>query len=390
MLYATPQLDDQELSVLAEVEALRGRLRTQLHEPRRWVGSLRRQSFARAVQGSNSIEGFDAKLDDAAAIADGAEPIDAAGETREAIRGYSEAMTYVLQVAREKDFAYSPQLIKVLHFMMTSYNLDNRPGNWRAGDIYVRDDASGAIVYEGPPVDEVPTLMDEFTARLEAENGCAPTGREEPPLVRAAMAHLNLVMIHPFRDGNGRMARCLQSLIIAREGVLSPIFMNIEEYLGRNTPAYYKVLGAVGQGRYRPDGDARPWLRFALTAHLRQARTVLVRVRESARLWVELERLTKAEALPERALTALFDAALGQRIRNSTYRAWLKRGGDEEISLATASRDLSHLASIGLLEPQGVNRGRYYVAGATLRAVRQMIVAERDPRDDSDPFAGEA
>lgn len=388
MLYATPQLDDQELSVLSEIDELRERLRSQLHEPRRWVGLLRRQSFARAVQGSNSIEGYDAKLDDAAAIADGAEPIDAADDTKQAIRGYSEAMTYVLQVAREKDFEYSPQLIKVLHFMMTSYDLDARPGQWRAGDIYVRDDASGDIVYEGPPVDQVPALMNELTALLAAENGITATDRGGPPIVRAAMAHLNLVMIHPFRDGNGRMARCLQSLIIAREGVLSPIFRNIEEYLGRNTPAYYKVLGEVGQGRYRPDGDARPWLRFTLTAHLRQARTVLVRVRESGRLWVELERLTKMQALPERALTALFDAAVGQRVRNATYRAWLKRGGDEEISFATASRDLSQLASLGLLEPRGSNRGRYYVAGVTLQAVRQGIVAERDPRDDSDPFHG--
>ncbi|HRN30524.1 MAG TPA: Fic family protein, partial [Terrimesophilobacter sp.] len=40
--------------------------------------------------------------------------------------------------------------------------------------------------------------------------------------IRAAMAHLNLVMIHPFRDGNGRVARCLQSLILAPDGELAP------------------------------------------------------------------------------------------------------------------------------------------------------------------------
>ncbi len=43
---------------------------------------------------------------------------------------------------------------------------------------------------------------------------------------------LNLVLIHPFRDGNGRMARCLQTLVLAREGMVSPIFASIEEYLG--------------------------------------------------------------------------------------------------------------------------------------------------------------
>ena len=54
------------------------------------------------------------------------------------------------------------------------------------------------------------------------------------------MAHLNLVMIHPFEDGNGRMSRALQSLVLARDHIVAPEFASIEEYLGRNTPAYYQ------------------------------------------------------------------------------------------------------------------------------------------------------
>ncbi len=43
-----------------------------------------------------------------------------------------------------------------------------------------------------------------------------------PAMIRAAMAHLNLVMVHPFKDGNGRMARALQTLVLARERILAP------------------------------------------------------------------------------------------------------------------------------------------------------------------------
>lgn len=71
MLFLPPELDERELTVLGEITDLKERLRHQLHEPRRWYGSLRRLSFARAIQGSNSIEGYDAKLDDAAAVAVG-------------------------------------------------------------------------------------------------------------------------------------------------------------------------------------------------------------------------------------------------------------------------------------------------------------------------------
>jgi Fic family protein len=379
MLFTAPALDDLELKVLEEIAGLKERLRHQLHEPNRWYGSLRRLSFARAIQGSNSIEGFDAKLDDAAAVAVGEEPLDADEETRLALEGYRQAMTYVLQLATEDDFSYSIQLIKSLHFMMTSYALSNRPGRWRAGAIYVRNEDTGEIVYEGPDIDQVPALMDELVVSLNAP--C------EERLVKAGMAHLNLTMIHPFRDGNGRMARCLQSLVLGRGKVLAPVFMSIEEYLGRNTQTYYDVLGEVGRGSWQPQNDARPWLRFILTAHLRQARTMLVRIRESERLWVELEKRTERHHLPERVMLPMFDAAVGLRVRNATYRASLEEGGEEPITEQTATRDFQRLVEAGLLLPSGERRGRFYIASDEVRAIQLKIRAERDPRNNSDPFA---
>src|SRR5580704_8911327 len=136
MLFRTPELDTRELEVLSEIEGMRRRLRHQLIEPRRWYGSLRRLSIARAIQGSTSIEGFDANLEDAAAVAVGEEPLDADQETRMALKGYRDAMTYVLQLADDEEFGYGSQVLKSLHFMMTNYDLRNRPGRWRAGTLY--------------------------------------------------------------------------------------------------------------------------------------------------------------------------------------------------------------------------------------------------------------
>jgi Fic family protein len=379
MLFESPELDERELRVLEQVEELKTSLRHQLVEPRRWLGSLRRVSLARAIQGSNSIEGYDAGLDDAVDIAAGEEPLDANEETRLALRGYREAMTYVLQVAEDEDFSYSDQLFKSLHYMMAGYALKNRPGRWRAGSIFVRNDATGEIVHEGADIEHVPSLMRELAADLNADS-------DSPDIVRAAMAHLNLVMVHPFRDGNGRMARCLQSLVLARSGVLSPVFMSIEEYLGRNTQAYYDVLAAAGGGSWQPGRDARPWIRFTLTAHLRQARTMLQRVRETGRMWSELERLVEGRRLPERSIMALFDAMIGLRVRNATYRAYFE-DSPEEITEATAGRDLRALVEADLLQATGEKRGRHYVARSELREIRERVVKSRTPRDDADPFA---
>lgn len=376
MLFTAPPLGPDEHRVLTLIEGVRERLRLRLHEPHRWYGSLRRVSLARAVQGSNSIEGFDACLDDAAAIDLGQEPLDTNEETRLAVKGYRDALTFVLQLASEPDFFYSEQLLKSLHFMMTGYDLKTRPGLWRAGAIYVRNDATGDIVYEGADIDDVPKLIRELVDELNAEDHC-------PAMVRAAMAHLNLVLIHPFRDGNGRMSRALQTLVLAREHIVDPVFSSIEEYLGRNTDAYYKVLAEVGGGRWQPDRDARPWVRFTLTAHLRQARTVLRRIQEGERLWDELERLASRRMFNERVVPLLFDAAIGFRVRNATYRAIY----DDELTDAMASRDLRLLVDSGLLLPHGEKRGRYYTASEELRAIRRQIVEARDARDDSDPFA---
>ena len=379
MLFTTPEFDARELAVLSEIEDLKRRLRHQLIEPRRWYGSLRRLSIARAIQGSNSIEGFDANLEDAAAVAVGEEPLDTDQETGLALKGYRDAMTFVLQLASDDDFTYDTQILKSLHFMMTGYDLTNRPGRWRAGSVYVRNDETEQIVYEGPDIDDVQSLMTELTDALNLP--C------DQRVIQAAMAHLNMVMIHPFRDGNGRMARCLQSLVLARGGVLASVFMSVEEYLGRNTQAYYQVLGEVGRGSWHPDSDARPWIRFILTAHLRQARTMLRRVRETERLWVSIDDIRRSTALPERVMSVLFDAASGLRVRNATYRANLKDAGDDVISEQTASRDLQRLVEAGFLRPLGEKRARFYAGSPGLMQLRRDIINSRDPRDETDPFA---
>lgn len=377
MLYASSELGGRERAVLADIEDLRQRLRYALHEPRRWSGSLRRLSFARNIQGSNSIEGYDARLDDVAAVALGEDPMDSSEETRSALEGYRNAMTYVIQRADDHDFECSVSLLKSLHFMMTGYSLLNRPGRWRAGSIYVQREPTQEIVHEGADIDDVPDLMAELTMYVNDDS-------DEELLIKAAMAHLNLVMIHPFRDGNGRMARCLQSLVLARNGILSPVFMSIEEYLGRNTQAYYDVLAEVGGGHWAPTRSTRAWIRFTLTAHLRQAKTLRRRVDDAEKLWVGIERL--AGNRDERQLVALNDAAMGLRLRRATY---LKIAGESgsEISEQTAGRDLKALVDAGFLEPHGERRGRFYVATPILREVWLGVRGGRPVKDDTDPFA---
>jgi Fic family protein len=182
------------------------------------------------------------------------------------------------------------------------------------------------------------------------------------------------------------MARALQTLILAREEIRAPVFSSIEEYLGRNTESYYKVLGDVGQGRWNPQNDARPWLRYCLRAHYFQARTQLRRVQETERLYDACARIASRNSLPERTTGALTEVAYGLRLTHSTYKMIMEITAGETISGLTASRDLKALVDAKLVQPIGRTRGRYYVAEPVLLAERKRIQAGRAPRERSDPF----
>lgn len=371
MIFNAPQLTPAELAVVVKIDEVKANLGYAIQAPRRWTGLLRRNTLGRAIQGSNSIEGYNVTVEDAMAAAEGEQLVDAATETRRAVEGYRNAMTYVLQLARDPHFHFSTDVLRSLHYMMLSYDLSRNPGRWRPGPIFVYDESKHQQVYEGPDAESVPTLMGELAQSLEANDG-------SPPVIRAAMAHLNLAMIHPYSDGNGRMARCLQTLVLARMGTLAVPFSSIEEYLGANQRPYYDVLAEVGKGAWHPENDAGAWVRFCLRAHYIQASTLLRRSREVSRLWDALEKEIAQARLPERTVFAAVDAALGYRIRNAHYRV------AADISDDLASRDLKALVDAGYLVPTGERRGRQYVASAKLKEHR-VRTADADRRI-ADPF----
>lgn len=372
MIYSPPAMSRIDDAVMQLISQQKERLRTHtLHSPRRWTGSLRRSTFARAIQGSNTIEGYNATLDEAIAVVQDEPPTDERTETYLAIKGYRDALTYITQAAQDQTFEFTRQFLKSLHFMMVGYDLSKFPGQWRPGAIFVVSQRTGETVYEGPVWELVDPLAEELVAYLKA----AP---REPVVVRAAMAHLNLAMIHPFKDGNGRMARALQTFVLAREGVLHPVFSSIEEWLGRNTEAYYAILAETGQGRWNPSRSALGWVRFCLKAHYQQAATLIRRNEEYEALFDGIMRIVERERLPDRAAVPLFDAALGFRLTNPRYRS------DADVSDLVASRDLKRLCDARLLQPIGEKRGRNYRAAQELQSLRQKTRIARPLEDPYD------
>lgn len=166
-------------------------------------------------------------------------------------------------------------------------------------------------------------------------------------------------------------------MVIALDGMLHPVFSSIEEWLGRNTEEYYKILAVTGQGKWNPQRGAQIWVRFCLKAHYQQAATLIRRNEEYSRIFDKITELIEAHRLDERSSLPLFDATLGLRLTNARYRT------GAEVSELVASRDLKKLCEVGLLTPFGEKRGRFYRAADPLI---QIKAASRLPRPIEDPY----
>ncbi len=372
MIYQLPPLPSEYLAVVERIDRLRAQLNYSLQQsPKRWSGMLARSVMARAIQGSNSIEGYDFTVDDVIAAIEGEEPLHSELKDRLELYGYRDAMSYILQLANDRHYTHNEGTLRALHYIMLKHEPSKNPGRWRPGPIWVKREGTGETVYEGADVMLIPSLISELIVSLNAAS-------DSPAMIRAAMAHLNLTMIHPFSDGNGRMARALQTFVLAREGVVDPRFSSIEEYLGSERDVYYSVLAEVGKGAWHPENDALPWARFCLKAHYQQAELFLWRTAIVDRIWQVVEEEIKTRGMKDRYAFAMADAAVGFRVRNATYRSLVP-----DLSEQMAGRDLHDLAEMGYLVPKGERRGRYYSSGDWLK---QVAANCRIPLKKSDPF----
>lgn len=370
MLFVAPTLTAADRALIDRIGAIRGDVGMAVSPASRWTGSLARLQRAVNAQSSNAIEGHFLDLADALRVEDGQPTETASDLDAVAVEGFRDAMTYLLELARDESYTYDVGSLRALHRMMTTAyraklvergllnrpgHQDPRPGLWRRGHISVTAE-DGSVAYQGPDIGQVPGLMTELVDTLNAET-------DESPLVRAAMAHLNLVSIHPFADGNGRMSRALQALVLARAaGELAPEFLSIEEWLADHRVAYYSALRATRE-TWTPDRSAHEWVRFCLRAHHEQALKVLERVRRARLVGERVTALVAEAKLPERTEMALLEAAEGRPVTNASYRQQL---GDASLKQNTVALELRRLVDAGFLVQQGSGRASYYTSGPRL------------------------
>lgn len=362
MIYGMPKAQGALTQRLAELAELHDRLGRGIAGTARWMGTLRREVRASSIESSTSIEGFSVTPEEALQLTSDREATDRGNPSRQAVACYARAMDHVGSMALDPGFRWTDRVILDLHFDACHFQRDKSPGLWRTGPIGVTA-ADGSLEFRGPDANAVPGLMGEVVGWLDAAD------LEADVFVRAAMAHLHVTSVHPFRDGNGRVARIVQSLVLARGGVRSPEFFSIEDYLGAHAQDYYAALRATQGGSYQPDRDATGWVEFCLGAHIVQARQRLAQIEQAAARWERLESLVEERNWPERLIIALEQGLIGGTDRR-------RYAEEAEVSAPTASADFRRLLDAGLVEQRGRGRSTSYVASQVLR--KKVGSAPRD------------
>ena len=165
MLYETPALDGADLKILGEIDDyyadfLRA---TGGAKPREWVGGVRKRLVAGAIRGSNTIEGYTVEMETASAIVSGT-PVsaDVSEESREAVMGYRDALTWVMHTSEMDFFVHGEVTLSALHFMMTRTWKDKLPGRYRRSGVIVSGSDPLTPAFVAPAAAEVPSLMREL------------------------------------------------------------------------------------------------------------------------------------------------------------------------------------------------------------------------------------
>ena len=285
----------------------------------------------------------------------------ARGDTRARVElvNYVEALDLIDSLLDTGDLGLSTDFLKELHATVTrGLGREDNPhfkphheGEWRDGVALVVNHLTGRVMYEGPPADEVEPRMNSMFEWL----GRKLDSGSEPPFVLAGVMHYGITDVHPFADGNGRVARLFQVALLMRAEVLPGRMFSFERFYAEGRDAYYRALGSVRERTLNMES----WLHYFLAGLAEEYERVASTVED-------LSALTQAggtiplrlTASQERALTALRIQGR-QEFTRRDYEAAAR------VGRSTAGNDLRQLAAHAILVPRGSGAGtRYSFSGA--------------------------
>jgi Fic family protein len=216
-----------------------------------WEKQFKEEAIVRQVHHGTHVEGNMLHFTEAKDVLLGKEIIGRPRDIQEIIN-YRKVIELIDEEANKKIEKITELLIKKIHKIIVNKILpDEEAGEYRLKQVIIRNSQTGEVTFRPPPPIEVPFLMREFFYWLNKDDK-----DQLHPILKAGIAHHEMVRIHPFIDGNGRIARAVATLLLFLGGYDIRRFFSLEEFYDKDAVSYYENLQKASAG------DLTSWLEY--------------------------------------------------------------------------------------------------------------------------------
>ena len=215
---------------------------------------FRKDALVRSVHYGTHIEGNELNLSQAEKVMEGKDVLARDRDIQEVLN-YRKVMELLNELGNmNQELKIDEDLIKKLHKITVEKILPpEKCGVYRENQVVVKNSQTGEVTFRPPPSTAIPTEMEEFLQFINDRKNL-----DIHPVLMAGIVHYEFVRIHPFIDGNGRVARALSTLTLFLDGYDIRKFFSLEEYFDSDALDYYDALRSVEKNHF----DMTVWLEY--------------------------------------------------------------------------------------------------------------------------------
>ncbi len=268
------RFDPEQAATLRAIGEFRGRQELHYQQAPKVLAGLLEVARIESSESSNRLEGVNVPPDRIRRlVVHQAQP---RNRSEQEVAGYRDALALIHDPGREMPF--TPNVLLQLHGMLYQY-MPNPGGRWKATDndiVERRPDGTSRVQFEPVPAQLTPTAVERLTTNYAS----AVQMSRLDSLIVVPLAILDFLCIHPFTDGNGRMARLLTLMLLYHFNYEVGRYISIERVYEQTKEGYYETLEASSQGWHEGRHDPNPWLNYFWGVLLRAYREFEERVEE--------------------------------------------------------------------------------------------------------------
>ena len=340
------------MTEIAEIKAVVERSRVlPLNE-----AQLRRQAILRMAHTSTSIEGNPLAEFEVGKVLEG-KSVRASKKDITEVENYYQALKKLEELVksggadRAKHDITLPEILTLHRIVIKGLVEKSKVGKFRLGDVYVLDDLGGGremVRFKAPAAKQAAKMIEELLTWLKRSKKEAVH-----PIIRAGILHLQFVTIHPFTDGNGRVARLLTQLQLYRDGWDFRKILVLEDYYNKDRMSYYNAENRAQGKTYQESMDFTSWLDYFTSGFLVEARKALEQIQSIG--YGKVSKKSEQIFLDRAEIQIMDFLTTTGRITSLDVVDILK------LTKRSAQLKLKELVNKKLIKPQGKGPSTYYI-----------------------------